>query len=153
MITSISSKIRSDTALDAGERQLLNIATIPLYKILAVQAMAHQVLADGEIQTLSEIVAIDMLNAMVDNILDRVEQAKVFYQTADQETASQWRQQIAATRAKFAQRDIKLSNKLNETLMIINRSVMLESTLQNAMSPGMQAALSFSRSLNVQGLM
>ena len=37
--------------------------------------------------------------------------------------------------------------------MIINRSVMLESTLQNAMSPGMQAALSFSRSLNVQGLM
>lgn len=153
MITSISSKIRSDTALSASERQLLNIATIPLYKILAVQAMAHQVLADGEIQTLSEIVAIDMLNAMLDNMLDRVEQAKVFYQTADQETASQWRQQIAATRAKFTQRDIKLSNKLNETLMIINRSVMLESTLQNAMSPGMQAALSFSRSLNAQGLM
>ena len=53
--------------------------------------------------------------AVLDNMLDRVEQAKVFYQTADQETASQWRQQIAATRAKFAQRDVKLSNKLQHS--------------------------------------
>jgi len=153
MVRSMSTKIRSDTALDAPERQLLNMATIPLYKILAVQAMAHNSLTDGEIQTLSEIVAVDMLNAMLDNMLDRVEQAKVYYQTADQETATQWRQQIAATRAKFSQRDVKLSNKLQATLMIINRSVMLESTLQNTMSPGMQAALNFSRSLNSQGLM
>lgn len=152
MVQSMSNKIRSDTALDAAEQQLLNMATVPLYKILSVQAMAHNALTDGEIQTLSEIVAVDMLGAMLDNVLDRVEQAKVFYQTADQETAAQWRQQISSTRAKFAQRDVKLSNKLQATLMIINRSVMLESTLQNTMSPGMSAALNFSRSLNAQGL-
>ena len=153
MIKSMSSKIRSDTALDAAEKQLLNMATIPIYKILAVQAYAHYALTDGEIQTLSEIVAVDLLNAMLDNMLDRVEQAKVFYQTADQETASQWRQQIAATRAKFAQRDVKLSNKLQVTMQIINRSIMLESTLQNTMTPGMSSALNFSRGLNAQGLL
>ena len=153
MIKSMSSKIRSDSALDAAEKQLLNMATVPIYKILAVQAYAHYALTDGEIQTLSEIVAVDLLNAMLDNMLDRVEQAKVFYQTADQETASQWRQQIAATRAKFAQRDVKLSNKLQVTMQIINRSIMLESTLQNTMTPGMSSALNFLRGLNAQGLL
>jgi len=152
MVQSMSDKIRTDATLTAAEKQLLNMATVPLYKILAVQAYAHYALTQGEIQTLSEIVAVDLLNAMIDNMLDRVEQAKTFYQTADQETASQWRQQIAATRAKFAQRDVKLSNKLQATMQIINRSVMLESTLQNSMTPGMAAALNFSRGLSAQGL-
>ncbi len=152
MIRSMSDKIRSDTPLDAAERQLLNLATIPLYKILAVQAYAHYALTQGEIQTLSEIVAVDLLSAMLDNMLDRVEQAKVHYQTFDQETAAQWREQIAATRAKFGQRDVKLSNKLQVTMQIIDRSIMLESTLQNSMTPGMTAALNFSRGLSAQGL-
>ena len=48
MIKSMSGKIRSDTPLDAAEKQLLNLATIPLYKILAVQSFAHYGLTDGE---------------------------------------------------------------------------------------------------------
>lgn len=152
MIRSMSDKIRSDAPLDATERQLLNLATIPVYKILAVQAYAHYSLTDGEIQTISEIVAVDLLMAMLDNMLDRVEQAQVNFQTFDQETATQWRQQIAATRAKFGQRDTRLGNKLQSTMQIINRSIMLESTLQNSMSPGMASALNFSRGLNAQGL-
>src|SRR3546814_5807066 len=34
MIRSMSDKIRSDTPLDAAEKQLLNLATVPIYKIL-----------------------------------------------------------------------------------------------------------------------
>ena len=80
MIRSMSSKIRTDTALDGSEKQLLNLATVPLYKILSVQAYAHYALTDGEIETLSEIVAVDLLAAMLDNMLDRVEQAQTHYQ-------------------------------------------------------------------------
>lgn len=152
MIKSMSGKIRSDTALDDAEKQLLNMATIPLYKILAVQSFAHYALTDGEVQTLSEIVAVDMLGAMLDNMLDRVEQAKIHYQTFDQATAEQWRQQIAATRAKFAQRGVKLDQKLQVTMQIIDRSIMLESTLQNSLAPAMASALNFSRGLSAQGL-
>lgn len=152
MITSMSSKIRTDTPLDAAEKQLLNLANIPLYKILAVQAFAHYALTEGEVQTLSEIVAVDLLSAMLDNMLDRVDQAKISYQTFDQATAAQWHEQIAATRAKFAQRAHKLDGKLQNTMAIIDRSIMLESTLQNAMTPGMVAALNFSRGLSAQGL-
>jgi len=153
MIESMSSKIRTDTALSADEKQLLNLATVPIYKILAVQAFAHYQLTAGEVQTLAEIVAVDLLAAMLDNMMDRVEQAQTHYQTFDQATATQWKQQIAATRQKFAQRDVKLSNKMQVTMQLIQRSVMLESTLQNTLSPGMASALNFSRGLNSQGLM
>lgn len=47
---------------------------------------------------------------------------------------------------------MKVKNTLNITISLINKSIALESTLQNAMSPGMAAALNFSRGLNVQGL-
>ena len=152
MIKSMSGKIRTDTALDEAEKQLLNIATVPIYKILAVQAYAHFALTDGEIETLSEIVAVDLLTAMLDNMMDRVEQSQVHYQTFDQATAAQWKAQIAAARAKYAQRDVKLNNKLQVTMQLINRSMMLESTLQNSMTPGMASALTFSRGLSSQGL-
>src|SRR3546814_2137401 len=54
MIRSMSDKIRSDTPLDAAEKQLLNLATVPIYKILGVQAYAHYALTEGEIETRSE---------------------------------------------------------------------------------------------------
>ncbi|WP_257558459.1 conjugal transfer protein TraH [Sphingobium sp. CFD-2] len=151
MISDMSIKARTNGTLTAAEKQLLNMATIPLYKILTVQAFAHNALTSGEIDALSEIVAVDILNAMLDNMLDRVEQSKVHYQTADQATAEQWKAQIAATRQKFGQREVKLNNKLQLTYQVINRSVFLESTLQNTMSPGMAAALNFSRGLSARG--
>lgn len=152
MIKSIAAKIRTDVAINAAEKQLLNMSSIPLFKILAVQSAARYTLTDGEIQTLAEIVSVDILGAMIDNMLDRVEQAKIHYQTFDQETAAQWRQQIASTRQKFQQRGVRLDQKLQVTMQIIDRSIMLESTLQNSMTPGMSAALNFSRGLSSQGL-
>jgi conjugative transfer pilus assembly protein TraH len=152
LIQSMNDKIRSDTPLDAAEKQLLNIATVPIFKILSVQAYAHYSLSPGEIQAMSEIVAVDLLTAMLDNMMDRVEQSQVHYQTFDQATAAQWKAQIAAARAKYAQRDVKLNNKLQVTMQLINRSMMLESTLQNSMTPGMASALTFSRGLSSQGL-
>lgn len=152
LIQSMNDKIRTDAPLNAAEKQLLNIATVPIFKILSVQAYAHYSLSPGEIQAMSEIVAIDLLTAMLDNMMDRVEQSQVHYQTFDQATATQWKAQIAAARAKYAQRDVKLNNKLQVTMQLINRSMMLESTLQNSMTPGMTSALNFSRGLSAQGL-
>ena len=37
-------------------------------------------------------------------------------------------------------------------MRVIDRSMMLESTLHNSMSPGMTAALNFGRGLNSQGI-
>src|SRR3546814_14532125 len=77
MIRSMSDKIRSDTPLDAAEKQLLNLATVPIYKILSVQAYAHYAPTEGEIETLSAIVAFDLLSAMLSTMTYRDEPAKV----------------------------------------------------------------------------
>src|SRR3546814_3143034 len=98
-----------------------DLATVPIYKILSVQAYAHYVLTEGEMETLSEIVAVDLLSSMLDNMLDRVEQAKVHYQTFDQETATQWTKQIASTRARISKRDTRRNNNLQVTMQIIRK--------------------------------
>lgn len=152
MITSINGKIRTDSALSAQEQQLLNMTTLPLYKMLAVQAMAHQNFADGETSALAEIVAVNLLSSMIDNMLDRISQATVYVQPADAEMGKIWREQLAAARTRYAQRDLALKGTLDQTIMLINKSVMLESTLQNSMSPAMAASLNFSRGLSAQGL-
>ena len=152
MIDSINSKIRTDSALDVGEQQLLNMTTIPLYKMLAVQAMAHQSFNPGETNALAEIVAVNMLSAMIDNMLDRISQSSVQVQSGDVDVSKAWREQLASARDRYSQRDFKLNDKLNQTIFLINKSVMLESTLQNSMSPAMAASLNFSRGLSAQGL-
>lgn len=152
LIDSINSKIRTDSALNTQEQQLLNMTTLPLYKILAVQAMAHRNFHDGETNALSEIVAVNLLSSMIENMLDRVSQSTLHVQPADAEMGKMWRDQLAEARTRFAQRDVKLKETLDQTIALINRSVMLESTLQNSMSPAMAASLNFSRGLSAHGL-
>jgi conjugative transfer pilus assembly protein TraH len=152
MIDSINLKIRNDTALDVAEQQLLNMTSLPLYKMLAVQAMAHQSFNPGETNALAEVVAINLLSSMIDNMLDRISQSSVQVQSGDVDVSKAWREQLAAARDRYAQRDFKLKDTLNQTIAFINKSVMLESTLQNSMSPAMAASLNFSRGLSAQGL-
>ena len=152
LIESINSKIRTDSALSLEEQQLLNMTSLPLYKMLAVQAMAHQSFNPGETSALAEIVAVNLLAAMIDNMLDWISQSVVQVQAPDAEMGKMWRDQLSAARERYAQRDFKLKDTLNQTIFLINKSVMLESTLQNSMSPAMAASLNFSRGLSAQGL-
>jgi len=152
MIDSINAKIRTDSALDAQEQQLLNMTTLPLYKMLAVQAMAHQTFSPGETSALAEIVAVNLLSAMIENMLDRISQSTVQVQPADAEMGKMWRDQLTEARTRYSQRNVELKATLNQTLALINQSVMVESTLQNSMSPAMAASLNFSRGLSAQGL-
>ncbi len=152
MIDSINGKIRTDSALNPQEQQLLNMTSLPLYKMLAVQAMAHQNFADGETSALAEIVSVSLLSSMIENMLDRLGQSTVHVQPADAEMGKMWRDQLAQARTRYAERNVELKATLNQTIALINKSVMLESTLQNSMSPAMAASLNFSRGLSSQGL-
>jgi conjugative transfer pilus assembly protein TraH len=152
MIDSINGKIRTDSALNPQEQQLLNMTSLPLYKMLAVQAMAHQNFADGETSALAEIVSVSLLSSMIENMLDRLGQSTVHVQPADAEMGKMWRDQLSQARSRYAERNVELKATLNQTIALINKSVMLESTLQNSMSPAMAASLNFSRGLSSQGL-
>jgi len=85
-------------------------------------------------------------------MLDRLGQSTVHVQPADAEMGKMWRDQLSQARSRYAERNVELKATLNQTIALINKSVMLESTLQNSMSPAMAASLNFSRGLSSQGL-
>ncbi len=153
LILSMAAAIQADTPIGAAEKTLLNVATLPLYKILAVQVASRaNIIGTGEIDTLSEITAIDLLQAIMNDVLGKFDMAKVSLVKADEGSAAAWAAQVQGVRNKFAQREVRNAARVEVTMRVIDRTVALESTLQNGMSPGMSAALNFSRGLNAQGL-
>jgi conjugative transfer pilus assembly protein TraH len=153
LILDMATAVKNDTPIGAAEKTLLNVASLPLYKILAVQAASHSnAVGTGEIDTLAEITAIDLLQAIMNDVLGKFDMAKVSLVKADEASAAAWAAQVQGVRAKFAQREVRNSARVEVTMRVIDRTVALESTLQNSMSPGMSAALNFSRGLNAQGI-
>jgi conjugative transfer pilus assembly protein TraH len=153
LILDMATAVKNDTPIGPAHKTLLNVASLPLYKILAVQAASHSsVVGTGEIDTLAEITAIDLLQAIMNDVLGKFDMAKVSLVKADEASAAAWAAQVQGVRAKFAQREVRNSARVEVTMRVIDRTVALESTLQNSMSPGMSAALNFSRGLNAQGI-
>jgi conjugative transfer pilus assembly protein TraH len=150
-ILSMANAVRTNTAITAADKTLLAVASLPLYKIVAVQAASHSDIV-GSGDTLAEITSIDLLQAILDDILGKFDMAKVGLVKADQESASLWRKQIENVRTRLANREVSNAGRVKVAMDIIARSVALESTLQNGMSPQMSAALTFSRGLTAQGL-
>src|SRR3546814_7530183 len=72
LIQSMSDKVRSNAALTTEEKNLLGVASIPLYKVVAVQAASGFNLSPGELNSLAEVTAIDLLNSIVQRMLDQV---------------------------------------------------------------------------------
>ena len=148
----MAAAVQNDTPIGPAEKTLLNVASLPLYKILAVQVAAHASLGDSEIDTLAEITAIDIVQAIVNKVLGDFEMAKVGLVQADADSAATWMEQVQSVRTRSSQREVRISQRVEVTMRVIDRTVALESTLQNSMSPGMSAALNFSRGLNAQGI-
>lgn len=147
MINSMHEKIMSDTKLNDDEKQLLNMSPLPLYKMLAVQSMAQQTFSAQDVSVMAEIVSVSLLSAMIDNMLDRLGQSQLSFEPADQPTAATWRQQLSEAKAKYAKREYRIRDTVQVTATLIDRTMMVESTLQNSMSPGMAAVIGFSRGL------
>ena len=115
-------------------------------------AARYDINGTGEIDTLSEITAIDLLQAIMNDVMGKFDMAKVSLVKADEASAAAWSAQVQGVRQKFAQREVRTAQRVEVTMRVIDRTIALESTLQNGMSPGMSAALNFSRGLNAQGL-
>ena len=153
LIRSMTQKVKTNQALTQEERNLLGVSSVPLYKIVAVQAASGFSLSDSEIQTLAEVAAIDMLNAIVQRMLDQVAagQSNNLNQ-ADVSNLRQFNEQVAQVRQRLWQRESTVTAKVSQTYTIINNAMRIESTLQSRMAPGMAASLNFSRALSAQGL-
>ncbi len=152
LLQQMQQNITTDTAMTDDQKSLLNMVSLPLYKILAVQAAAHVSLNDGDLDNLAEVSATEILNNFLDVVVQKVSANNNSLTNADAVSAGQWTTQINNVRTHFDQLEVKNNSRIQSTMAFVNKSIYLESTLQNSMSPQMQASLMFSRGLNAHGL-
>ena len=153
MIESMNGKVRSNAALTTDEIGLLGATTIPLYKIISVNAAATLGgMTDNEMNDLAEIVSMDLLDALAQQYSGYASRGVGTFQNANEEALSQWREQITSVRAVLDTYSKGMNQRLDRTHHVVQRAVFLESTLRNSLSPQMSAALSFSTSLSNQGI-
>lgn len=75
ILHAIVTKIYDDSALDPDEIKFLNSTTLPVYKILNVLTAFKKGHAPLEITSYSELIALDMLNHFLLEVLDIVEES------------------------------------------------------------------------------
>lgn len=153
MIESMNGKVRSNAALTPDEIGLLGATTIPLYKIISVNAAATLGgMTANDMNDLAEIVAMDLLDALAQQYYGYASRGVGSFQNANEEALSQWRAQIVSVRQVLDTYSQGMNLRLERTQHVVQRAVFLEGTLRNNLSPQMSAALRFSTSLSNQGL-
>ncbi|WP_298193623.1 conjugal transfer protein TraH [Novosphingobium sp.] len=153
MIESMNGKVRSNAALTPDEIGLLGATTIPLYKIISVNAAATLGgMTANDMNDLAEIVAMDLLDALAQQYYGYASRGVGSFQNANEEALAQWRAQIVSVRQVLDTYSQGMNLRLERTQHVVQRAVFLEGTLRNNLSPQMSAALRFSTSLSNQGL-
>lgn len=153
MIESMNGKVRSNAALTPDEIGLLGATTIPLYKIISVNAAATLGgMTANDMNDLAEIVAMDLLDALAQQYYGYASRGVGSFQNANEDALSQWRAQIVSVRQVLDTYSQGMNLRLERTQHVVQRAVFLEGTLRNNLSPQMSAALRFSTSLSNQGL-
>lgn len=152
LIDGMVDAIRTDSPISPEQKELLQLASVPLYKILTVQAAYARGLSTDDRATLSEIASIDLLHAILDQLVSEVSKSKASFIAADEAKLSQWTTQINAARTALADRQQTTQARVTAIMQIIQKTQFLENVLANSLSPSMGASLDWSRAVNNRGL-
>jgi len=149
LLMDIAGRIQNNQQLTTEEIGLLGATTIPLYKIMVVNAAASfGGMNSADISSLAEITAVDLLETIVGQFYKMVTDGQSSFQNADPLTLKQWQDQLRDVTKTLDAQVIHNSERLTRTEQILERTIRIEATLRNAMSPQMTAALQFEKSLS-----
>jgi conjugative transfer pilus assembly protein TraH len=145
LLTGMLAKIQVDEALDPDQRALLQVASLPLYKILTVQAAYSRGMPTDDRETLAEITSVDLMFAILDQLIAEVNKSRSTFIGADEAKLAQWSGQVNDARTALADRQANTQAKVSAVMQVIQRTAFIESVLQATLSPGMSASLDWSR--------
>ncbi|WP_370513764.1 conjugal transfer protein TraH [Erythrobacter sp. EC-HK427] len=152
MIGTMVEAIREDTAIGAAEIELLQVASLPLYKILTVQAAYGRGMATDDRATLAEVTSIDLLHAILERISSEASRSMASFIAADESKLTLWRTQVAEVRTQLASRQASGQARITAIVQIIEKTAMIENMLAASMSPSMAAALDWSRGIQSRSI-
>ncbi len=148
LILGMVSAINADTALTEDQKQLLQIASLPLYKILAVQTAYSHGLSVANVDTLTEVTAVDLMFSMMKQIMEEVAKSKASFVAADADKLTAWGQTLDQSRIKLVEQQTATQQRVQVVMQIVQQTAFIENVLQSQMSPQMSASLDFARGVS-----
>jgi conjugative transfer pilus assembly protein TraH len=152
LIEGMVQAVRDDSAITDAQKELLQVASIPLYKILTVQAAYSRGMPTDDRDTLAEIASVDLLFALLDRITSEASKSMSSFIGTDEAKIAMWQGQVNAVKSALANRQANTHAKVAMIMQIIEKTAFLENLLHAQMSPGMAASLDWSRAVQTRGL-
>ena len=137
--------VRADTAPPAGALGLVNLTTLPVYRVANTAAAYRGAVVDQEMDALAEAVALDVLQVWITDLHRTVEERAGTLDIADGEQLKRWREGLRNNRVALARHRNEGLERFNTALAVVEKLRLIETELAGALSADLRAALAFSR--------
>ena len=137
--------VRTDTAPPAGALGLVNLTTLPVYRIANTAAAYRGAVIDQEMDALAEAVALDVMQVWITDLHRTVEERAGTLDIADGEQLRRWREGLRSNRVALARHRHQGLQRLNTALAVVEKLRLIETELAGALSADLRAALAFAR--------
>ena len=137
--------VRADTAPTPAALGLVNLTTLPVYRVANVAAAYRGAVVDQEMDALAEAVALDVLHVWISDLHRTVEERAGTLDIADGEQLQRWRDSLRSNRTALSRHRSEGLRRFNVALGVIEKLRLIETELAGALSADLRAALAFAR--------
>ena len=137
--------VRNDTAPPAPALGLVNLTTLPVYRVANAAAAYRGAVIDQEMDALAEAVALDVMQVWITDLHRTVEERAGTLDIADGEQLQRWREGLRTNRVALARHRHQGLQRLNTALAVVEKLRLIETELAGALSADLRAALAFAR--------
>ena len=145
LLRDLVAAVRTDTAPPAAALGLVNLTTLPVYRVANTAAAYRGAVVDQEIDALAEAVALDLLQVWIADLHRSVEERAGTLDIADGEQLRRWREGLRANRTALARHRHEGLERFNTALAVVEKLRLIETELAGALSADLRAALAFAR--------
>ena len=137
--------VRTDTAPPTDALGLVNLTTLPVYRVVNAAAAYRGAVIDQEVDALAEAVALDVLQVWIADLHRTIEERAGALDSADGTQLERWRAGLRANRIALSAHRREGLERFNTALDVVEKLRLIETELAGALSADLRAALAFSR--------
>ena len=137
--------VRTDTAPPPPALGLVNLTTLPVYRVANAAAAYRGAVVEQEMDVLAEAVALDVMQVWLSDLHRMVEERAGTLDIADGEQLRRWREGLRHNRIALGRHRAQGLARFNTALAVVEKLRLIETELAGALSADLRAALAFAR--------
>ena len=137
--------VRNDTVPAPDALGLVNLTTLPVYRVINAAAAYRGAVIDQEVDALAEAVALDVLQVWISDLHGMIEARAGMLDSADGAQLERWRETLRENRIALSTHRQEGLQRFNTALAVVEKLRLIETELAGALSADLRAALAFSR--------